>query len=84
MIHIVDSYEGDTRRQTLCGLPVPGLPEGDRFYFASEGMADVRSDCPVCNPNPRRLGTPISELSGRPGEPGFERFRAIGESWGYD
>jgi hypothetical protein len=29
------------------------------------------------------LGTPISQLSGRPGEPGFERFRQIGESWGY-
>lgn len=30
------------------------------------------------------LGTPISELSGRPGEPGYERFRDIAASWGYD
>ncbi len=31
-----------------------------------------------------RLGTPISQLSGRPGHPGFERFCAIGRSWGYE
>lgn len=30
------------------------------------------------------LGTPISELSGRPGEPGWEKFKAIARSWGYD
>lgn len=29
------------------------------------------------------LGTPISQLSGRPGHEGFERFAAIGRSWGY-
>lgn len=31
-----------------------------------------------------QLGTPISELSGRPGEPGWEKFKAIARSWGYD
>lgn len=31
-----------------------------------------------------RLGTPISQLSGRPGYPGYEQFRAIAQSWGYD
>ncbi len=30
-----------------------------------------------------RIGVPLSELSGRPGHEGYERFRAIGESWGY-
>jgi hypothetical protein len=30
------------------------------------------------------LGTPLSELSGRPGEPGWEKFKAIARSWGYD
>ncbi len=30
------------------------------------------------------IGTSLSELSGRPGHPGYERFRAIAASWGYD
>lgn len=30
-----------------------------------------------------RGGTPISELSGRPGHSGYERFVAISQSWGY-
>lgn len=29
------------------------------------------------------LGTPLSELSGRPGHRGYERFTAIAASWGY-
>ena len=31
-----------------------------------------------------RLGTPISQLSGRPGHPGYDRFVEIARSWGYD
>lgn len=31
-----------------------------------------------------RLGTPLDQLSGRPGTPGFERFAAIARTWGYD
>ncbi len=30
------------------------------------------------------LGTPISELSGRPGHSGYEEFKRISSSWGYD
>lgn len=33
---------------------------------------------------PAPVGTPISELSGRPGHPGYEQFKAIAASWGYD
>lgn len=32
----------------------------------------------------RELGTPISQLSGRPGEPGYAEFRRIAETWGYE
>lgn len=32
----------------------------------------------------RPLGTPISQISGRPGHPGYEEFRRIARSWGYD
>jgi len=31
-----------------------------------------------------RRGTPISQLSGRPGHPGFEKWCAIARSWGYE
>lgn len=30
------------------------------------------------------IGTPISELSGRPGHPGFAEFCRIAKSYGYD
>jgi len=30
------------------------------------------------------LGTPLSQISGRPGEPGFEEFERIARTWGYD
>lgn len=30
------------------------------------------------------IGTPISQLSGRPGHPGFAEFCRIAKSWGYD
>lgn len=69
--------------QFACGIPWP-LPTGDKYWFEGERGAD-RADCPKCNPGgPRQLGTPISQLSGRPGHPGYDRFIAIAKSWGYD
>jgi len=35
-------------------------------------------------PEPRQIGTPLSELSGRPGHLGFDAFVRIAKSWGYD
>ena len=84
MIHIrVDEEELNSKRRFACGLG-PELPEGDVYYFASEAAAD-RADCPGCNPaGPRRLGTPISRLSGRPGELGFAEFCRMARSWGHE
>lgn len=55
------------------------------------GEGEVRSDdeCGGIPPAPtrdpaERIGTPISELSGRPGHPGFAEFCRIAKSWGYD
>ncbi len=31
-----------------------------------------------------QLGTPLSELSGRPGRHGFQKFSQIASSWGYE
>lgn len=35
-------------------------------------------------PRGQQIGTPISQLSGRPGEKGFSEFCRIAKSWGYD
>lgn len=47
-----------------------------------------RGSCPFClgtgSNATVRIGTPISELSGRPGHPGFNRFSEIAASWGFD
>jgi len=84
MIHIrIDDCERNDQRKFACGLG-PELPPGDVYFFASEAAAD-RADCPGCNPaGPRRLGTPLSELSGRPGHDGYGEFVRIAKSWGYD
>lgn len=84
MIHVrIDTEVDNSRRRFACGIG-PELPPGDVYFFAGEAAAD-RADCPDCNPaGPRKIGTPIAELSGRPGHPGFERFCAIARSWGFD
>jgi len=85
MIHIrVDDQPLNSKRRFACGIG-PELPPGDTYFFESEDQATRHSDCPGCNPGgPRKLGTPISELSGRPGYPGYEEFCRIAKSWGYD
>jgi hypothetical protein len=35
-------------------------------------------------PVAQQIGTPISQISGRPGHPGFDEFKRIAASWGYD
>jgi len=86
MIHVrVDDEELNSKRLFACGIG-PDLPAGDVYFFQGEAAAE-RADCPGCNPaGPRKLGTPISQLSGRPDPDtfGYERFRAIARSWGYD
>lgn len=85
MIHIrIDDEAENRKRRFACGIG-PELPAGDTYFFESEASATLRADCPGCNPGgPRQLGTGISQLSGRPGYPGYERFKQIASSWGYD
>lgn len=84
MIHIrTDNEIENTKRQFACGLG-PELPAGDKYFGWSEIGAHHYVDCPGCRPHRTELGTPISQLSGQPGKPGYERFRAIAKSWGYD
>lgn len=83
MIHIrIDDEDLNINRRFACGIG-PDLPEGDTYFFASEA-ASARADCPGCNPNPRKLGTPLSEISTQPGTKGYENWLRISESWGHD
>lgn len=81
MIHIrIDNADKNSLRVFACGIG-PELPDGDQYFFLDE-PASRSSDCPGCNPNGPYLGTPISQLSGRPGNMGYSRFKEIATSWG--
>lgn len=84
MIHIrIDDGPND-QQEMACGLKGK-LPKGDQYYFCGESIADYKADCQGCNPGgPRKWGTPISQLSGRPGQPGYDEFVRIAKSWGHD
>lgn len=87
MIHIrIDNETENSKRKFACGIG-PGLPPGDIYYFENEQQrAGFRDEevCPGCYPDGKpQIGTPISELSGRPGTPGYEKFCQIAESWGH-
>ena len=82
MTHLrTDNQPLNSKRRFACGLG-PSLPEGDKYVFEGEVGLRGMVDCLGCGG--QKLGTPISELSGRPGQPGYERFKAIAASWGYD
>jgi hypothetical protein len=61
--------------------------EGPRYWLeATIGRVGGGSDACMwflASDIGHRLGTPISQLSGRPGHRGFDRFCAIATSWGY-
>jgi hypothetical protein len=83
MIHI--RYDNDEAKyfghRYACGLDT--LPEGHKWLYPGI-VAHADATCPGCNPSPRPIGTPLSQLSGRPGHPGFARFCEIARSWGYE
>ena len=86
MIHIrVDNEQLNSKRQFACGIG-PELPTGDIYYFEGEARrAGFRSEevCPGCYPEGKpKIGTPLSQISGRPGHPGYEEFCRIARSWG--
>lgn len=85
MTHVRTDHQSlNSKREFRCGIG-PSLPEGDRYVFEGEAHLHRMVDCPACGGSERRnLGTPISELSGRPGHDGYEEFCRIARSWGYD
>lgn len=45
----------------------------------------LEDDVPLAPRDPSKpIGTPISQISGRPGEAGYEEFCRIARSWGHD
>jgi len=84
MIHVREQDpakpEGETRIR--CGLAA--MPAGDTMFFAGDPGAWLTANCEGCNPGgPKQLGTPISQLSGRPGSDRFDAFCGVADSWGY-
>lgn len=86
MIHIrTDHHKLNCDAVFVCGISLTELRvAGDKYYHRDESVSDFAADCPKCNPCPRQLGTPLSQLSGRPGHPGFDKFCEIARTWGYD
>lgn len=85
MRHIrVDNEPTNDKRKFACGLG-PELPIGDTYVFEGEIGLHHTVDCLGCNGGKQKeLGTPLSQLSGRPGHKGYDEFVRIAESWGYD
>lgn len=67
-------------RQMACGMRQ--LADG-HAWFEDRLTSCLHVTCPLCLPECQRLGTPISQLSGRPGTDGYGKFVAIAESWGH-
>jgi len=67
------------------GLMACGMRQlADGHAYANDtAAACLRVTCPICLPECQQLGTPISQLSGRPGTDGYAAFVRIADSWGY-
>lgn len=84
MFHIrVDDEIENSKRRFACGIG-PQLPDGDKWVGDSEVGLHHMVDCPGCADHRGHLGTPLSELSGRPGHRGYARFVEIAASWGHE
>ena len=84
MIHVreQDPTKPNGVTRIRCGLAT--MPTGDTMFFEGEPGAWLTANCEGCNPGgPQQLGTPISQLSGRPGHRGFDAFTDVAASWGY-
>lgn len=82
-VHLrIDNEIENSKRKMACGIG-PVLPEGDKYVFEGEGLFHMVT-CKECGGGPQQFGTPISELSGQPGRKGYEEFKRIAKSWGYE
>ena len=82
---ISDSYEPDDPSTGIVGgyyCDACDLSVGDEPYEPIEGDVPMMAAKEFRGDRP--LGTPLSELSGQPGNAGYERFKQIAKSYGYD
>jgi hypothetical protein len=82
---ISDSYQPEEwdvgiRAGWYCDACDLGIAD-DGSHEPLEGDAGIP---PAPPPPDGKLGTPISELSGRPGHKGYTEWLRISKSWGYD
>ena len=80
---ISDSYEPDDWSVGIsggwfCDACDFAVGEEERGHETDVGIP------PASRPADGKIGTPISQISGRPGHPGFDEFCRIAKSWGYD
>lgn len=80
---VSDSYEPDDPSVGIvggwsceCGEGIAEHEVGYDYHESDVGVPPA--------PRPAKLGTPLSELSTRPGEKGYDEFVRIAKSWGYD
>lgn len=81
---IGDSYEPDDWSVGIVGgyyCDACDLAVSDEGYEPMEGDVAIG---PAPRDPEKPLGTPLSELSGRPGHPGYAEFCRIAKSYGYD
>jgi hypothetical protein len=77
---VTDSHQNDEPDVGIaggyyCDVCDLAIPEDD-FVFGDEVYG---------SPQPTKIiGTPLSEVSGRPGHPGYGEFCRIAKSWGHD
>ncbi len=84
-VDITETYESDDPSVGIvggwycddCNL---GIAE---WEYPHEPLEDDVIPGPTRDPS-QKLGTPLSELSGRIGTPGYAGFVRIAKSWGYD
>jgi hypothetical protein len=84
---IGDTYESE---DWSCGISAGwycdacdiGIGEHEHPREPMEGDVGIMSARELRGDKP--LGTPLSELSGRPGQPGFAEFCRIARSYGHD
>lgn len=81
---ISDSYEPDDWSVGIVGgwyCDECDIPVGEEEV----GREPLEGDVGIAPGDPAKpIGTPLSELSGRPGHPGYAEFVRIAKSWGHD
>lgn len=91
---ISDSYEPD---DWSVGVNAGWYCDACDHGIGDDGDEPMEGDVPIMTAKELRgdqpIGTPLSELSGQPGDPrnpddprhaSYERFKRIAKSWGYD